>query len=216
MNNFVRVWHNFIYVDPRYDVGVLELSHPDGRNFTHLFDSDCLDFVHAHHWSPLRQGGSGLKYTRTYLGHNKFMLLHHLPFYLRGITIPRQVDHLNRNSYDSRFANLRLATPRQNILNSSSTRGVPHMNPYSKDGGFRVGIHFAGKRTYSPVIDNEQLAIKLAGVYSQLGVLFDEGRIPRPTTEQMRKIVDYVKAQPLEEEFVLQELFPKWSKRSDV
>lgn len=57
-------------------------------------------------------------------GKSSWFLAHRVIYALMGLEIPlgMEVDHANRNPWDNRWVNLRLATPSQNCVN----RGSPH------------------------------------------------------------------------------------------
>ena len=62
-----------------------------------------------------------------------------------------EVDHINRNRYDNRRQNLRLATHAKNVVNASkrkdNTTGVKGVHFDKRSGKYKAQININGKRT---------------------------------------------------------------------
>lgn len=79
---------------------------------------------------------------------NKLYLSHRLAwFYMTGVWPALQVDHINRNKSDNRWANLRLATHGQNHSNS--------VRPSNNTTGFK-GVGKKGGKWYAQIVFNKK------------------------------------------------------------
>lgn len=191
-----RTWENLVYT--KDEVGVLEIYQIHGdKRFVHYFDASYFDYIASRHWSIYGNGnGTYGHYARTAGGaRGKRILLHHVPFILQGICISNYVDHISRNTYDSREQNLRLVTNRENHLNSRNSTAAPNLSYDIKFKQWRPRVRINRKQMYSPVITDYELAKKIAETYGKIGVLFDGSVIVEPTRDQMIQVVECIKDQ---------------------
>lgn len=184
-------WHNLAYVHRNGD-GVLELSHPVYGGIVHTFDAKYLDFVKNHHWSPI---SSKRRYARTRFD-NTFVSLHHLPWYMNDIPIPKriEVDHKSRKSHDSRSENLHLVTKRANGMNRTISSKTPHV--VQEKDYWRPHIDINGVQMPRPVIRDLSLALIIGESFFQVGELFDHGLISMPSRENMITLAEVIKKNP--------------------
>jgi HNH endonuclease len=95
--------------------------------------------------------------------------------YVHGEPVPIQIDHIDRDRTNNRIANLRAATPSQNIANSKGygRLGVKGVRPWK--GSFRAHIRFNGTGfhlgTFATVEEAAQAyreaAIRLQGEFAR-------------------------------------------------
>ena len=102
----------------RDGVGVIRLT----RGAEAIVDIDMLPLVGNKNWylSSRGKGHKGPLYTIGRGKDGKNVPLHREILRYHGVSIPKgmHVDHINRNSLDNRFANLRVATISENNINS--------------------------------------------------------------------------------------------------
>ena len=102
----------------RDGVGVIRLT----RGAEAIVDIDMLPLVGNKNWylSSRGKGHKGPLYTIGRGKDGKNVRIHREILRYHGVSIPKgmHVDHINRNSLDNRFANLRVATISENNINS--------------------------------------------------------------------------------------------------
>ena len=102
----------------RDGVGVIRLTH----GYETIVDIDMLPLIGDKNWSlgNRRKGEKGPRYPIGRGKDGKNVRIHREILRYHGVSIPKgmHVDHINRNSLDNRFANLRVATPLENRKNS--------------------------------------------------------------------------------------------------
>lgn len=101
-------------------------------------------------------------YVHIGVDYNRYFA-HRLAFlYMTGeMPEPKQhVDHINSNTVDNRWANLRLATSSQNQMNvlmwSSNTSGYKGVSWHKGEGRWRACIRVKGKRKYLGYFDTAE------------------------------------------------------------
>lgn len=89
-------------------------------------------------------------------------LAHRLAFFLQGIEIPEgmQVDHINGNTRDNRWANLRLVTHRENQRNGKIHRRgrLVGAQPATTIGKWKGIIYYRKSTHYLGTFDSEREA----------------------------------------------------------
>ena len=85
--------------------------------------------------------------------HNKVYLAHRLAWlWVAGVEAPQQIDHINGNRLDNKFANLRLATCSQNLCNKgrqgNNTSGQKGVSWYKTRGQWIAVCYAQGKRNF--------------------------------------------------------------------
>lgn len=126
-----------------------------------LVDDKFFKILNKFKWYPFK--GVNTNYAITYIN-NKSQTMHKIIFTLLGIKIPKNkmCDHKNGNGLDNRLDNLRIVTPRQNLLNK-----VKHKNNKSGYKGvfleknkkkYRVQIKFRGKIISLGYFTNKKIA----------------------------------------------------------
>ena len=102
----------------RDGVGVIRLTH----GYETIVDIDMLPLIGDKNWSlgNRRKGEKGPRYPIGRGKDGKNVRIHREILRYHGVSIPKgmHVDHINRNSLDNRFANLRVATISENNINS--------------------------------------------------------------------------------------------------
>ena len=85
-----------------------------------LVDAEDYPKVACLRWR--RSGKPGNYYAQAYLGGRRFTPMHRLVLGLE-IGDGKVVDHINRNTFDNRRANLRICSNRQNQMNKPASKG---------------------------------------------------------------------------------------------
>jgi hypothetical protein len=84
--------------------------------------------------------------------------------YVYGEWPKHQIDHINRCKYDNRIANLRDATPSENLhntgINSSNTSGLKGVSFHKKSRKWQAFIRNNGRNQYLGVFDTPENASK--------------------------------------------------------
>lgn len=91
----------------------------------------------------------------------KLWRAHRLAFHLLGLELPAQVDHINGNRSDNRWANLRPCTNMQNQYNRKSCSKEGRLKGALYNKSKRVWysmIRHGGRRTYLGTFPTEQAA----------------------------------------------------------
>jgi len=150
---------------------------------------------------PLNYRSKALRWQATYTPsdkkHNYYVSktinykkwkLHRYIFYLRGIDIEgKEIDHINGDTLDNRFSNLRIATSSQNKVNrmvrSDSKSGYKGVEYHNMNKNWIAYIVKNGKKTHLGVFDTKhkaalaynRAAIELWGEYAWTN------KVPRTT-----------------------------------
>lgn len=97
--------------------------------------------------------------------------LHRLVWlYVHGEPVPIQIDHIDRDRANNRIANLRAATPSQNIANSKGYGRLGVKGVRSYKGSFRAHIRLNGKGMHLgtfPTIEEAAAAYRDAAIRLQ-------------------------------------------------
>lgn len=174
----MRVWQQEVGVMD--GIGVLRIWHQDGRDFIHYFDADRVDEVAARNW---RAWGSQDRYA-------------HSKEYLHRLMCPGSpvVDHINRDTYDSRSCNLRRSTDRANKRNH---RRVGPWGPCvfrTVDGTYQVRVSFRkGRYPALPCFKTPEQAMEFRDIMVDICDAFDAGSREEPTKEEMMSIADRIR-----------------------
>lgn len=176
-----RVWQQNVGIMD--GVGVLELSHPDGRRATHYFDPDRLDEVAELNW----HGSDG--YAKTWRGPLR-TTLQQLMLDFEGSSRAVMVDHLNRNTFDSRSSNLAIKTVRGNQHNRSdqSKHGANIKRGFGKNSvnpTYEVTMYIGGRFVYRPGFKNLESAQQCRAVFLSIAFSVDAGERDVPTREEL-------------------------------
>jgi hypothetical protein len=82
----------------------------------------------------------------------------------------QQIDHVNLNKRDNRFANLRLATPRENNANlplkSSNTSGFKGVNFDRRSGKWLARARAGGRRVNLGLFDTAEEAARARDAFA--------------------------------------------------
>lgn len=177
----VRVWSQQTGIVD--GVGVLQLSHPDGRSATHYFDAVLLDVVERYYW----RGVKG--YAQTYdSSTGKHTRLHWLHFGDRGIN---EVDHLNHDTFDSRRENLELKSKRSNQHNRKRQSEYGD-NIYATRYSFVVHVVFNKRPLFQPGFKTLEQATVCRDRFLEIAHSFDTGERPIPTKDELRAIASSI------------------------
>lgn len=183
----MRTWSQKIYVRAGTRVGVLELEDGQGNCYTHLFDSDILEEVNRYSWVEKAKYAIGNLQREN-------VFLHRLSLNLKGQTsLKEEVDHIDRDTRNSRRYNLRITTRRGNGHNQSNHGEwgpgiILHNEKY-----YRVQIKFNNKRIFRPSFKTIEDAKICRDTYVDLGHKYDAGLIPLPTKEELKKISESIR-----------------------
>jgi len=133
-------------------------------------DDDLYPLLRNHYWYVLR-GGNGHPEVLAYID-GKRVRMHRYIWELTNGPIPDRhvIDHINRDSLDNRRANLRLATPVQNLANQSLRS--------NKTSRFR-GVRRRGTKWVAQ--------IQVNGRQRNLGAFFDETSAARAYDDAARR-----------------------------
>jgi hypothetical protein len=136
-----------------------------------------LQAAHSGRWKPGRALGTdnGIGYLVARLGGQK-QYLHRMAYlYMTGEHPPAEIDHINRNRADNRWANLRPATAGQNKYNfplmRSNSSGCAGVSYSARDKRFHAYIGVGGTRKnigYFKTLE-EAVAARLAAVENHHG-----------------------------------------------
>lgn len=102
--------------------------------------------------------------------------LHRIIFRIYGINIPKNkvVDHINGNTLDNRFSNLRLIDNGLNRRNSKSKNQYRGVSYHSRDNVYELNFQYRNKNYYIGRDDNPYI---LAQLYDYLcHLLMDKGQ----------------------------------------
>lgn len=92
----------------------------------------------------------------------KRMLVHRIVYLYHHGFLPKEIDHINRNTIDNRIENLREATHSQNCMNKnlykSNTSGVKGVSFHKKTNKWAAGIRLNGKWKHLGLFDEIEKA----------------------------------------------------------
>ena len=118
--------------------------------------------------SPIKKGDEvGYKdgnYIRVGIG-GKYHRLHRLAFLYMTGNIPDEVDHINHDTLDNRWENLRAVTHKENGKNQSkhsdNTSGTTGVSFYKNQGKWYSKIYVDGEHVYLGCSEDKEEAIRL-------------------------------------------------------
>ena len=130
MSKLIR--HPFV----RDGVGVIPLT----KGYEAIVDISMLTWIGHMNWSI---DGCNPKYTMYAVtsvsvdGKQKSLRLHNAVLRLNGVDVPKGLvtDHINRNSLDNRFENLRVTTQSMNVRNTERYDNASGVRSYKTNAG---------------------------------------------------------------------------------
>lgn len=157
-----------IRYDPETGVAVWRIGHRIGKRIGHIIVGACIRNKPYRYWSNKGFGRKNKPFS------------HVVFFYMTGRWPADEMDHINRDTLDDRWVNLREATRFQNeankrAANSNSKTGFRGVRPIR--GRYQANIYRYGERRVLGYFDTPQEA---SAVYLRAAAEVD-GRFFRPS-----------------------------------
>lgn len=155
------------YIDSKDDCHILRVaSMKTGESWDFIFDSKFLEKISKHYWGVVKSNNN--IYLRASGRKNKCLeRLHRYIYYLEydiKLKTDEVIDHINRNTLDTRVSNLNLVTPLENAQNASIRKdnisGVKGVSWDKYKSKWIAYIQFNKKSVYLGSYINKEDAIK--------------------------------------------------------
>ena len=135
------------------------------RGLFTIVDDDDFDRLNKYKWSATNQ--HGFYYALTKISGKPVRMQRFIMNAPKG----KYVDHINHNTLDNRKSNLRIVSPRENVLNSKSKSGSTSIykgvSLRKTTGRFEAYIRTNGKRKHLGFYDTEEEAAKIYDQYAK-------------------------------------------------
>lgn len=161
-----------------------------------LVDAELIPIISAYKWHPAGSAGGGF-YARTNMkclnGKSRPVMLHHVVI---GFPLNKlQVDHINGDKLDNRRCNLRVVTPRQNIVNrcrhKNNHTGYKGVSFNKNKGKYSVQLGTVPKKKYIGLYDDKDTAAKAYDI-AALKEFGDFARLNFESSRELFKDKKYV------------------------